>query len=110
MSALKRLQKELVDFNKEPPLSCSAGPDESGNLFHWNATIIGPDDSPYAGGVFFLDIIFPHRYPFKAPKVKFLTKVYHTNINWYGDICLDNLKDQCIPALTVSRLLFSSCH
>jgi len=76
-------------------------------LFHWTATIMGPEDSPFQGGVFFLDIHFPADYPFKPPKVVFQTKVYHPNINKNGSICLDILKDQWSPALTLSRVLLS---
>jgi ubiquitin-conjugating enzyme E2 D/E len=105
---------------------CSAGPVHD-DLFHWQATILGPVDSPYAGGVFFLNIHFPPDYPFKPPKVltrhyfpaplrptlthshsknqvTFATKIYHPNINSGGGICLDILKDQWSPALTVSKV------
>merc|ERR1719253_1049377 len=70
---------------------------------------MGPPDSPYAGGVFFLDIHFPADYPFKPPKVHFTTRIYHCNINSNGGICLDILKDQWSPALTISKVLLSIC-
>lgn len=66
-------------------------------------------DSPYSGGVFFLSITFPTDYPFKPPKVSFSTKIYHPNINANGSICLDILRDQWSPALTISKVLLSIC-
>lgn len=104
--ALKRINKELNDLSKDPPTNCSAGP-VGDDLFHWQATIMGPEDSPYSGGVFFLNIHFPSDYPFKPPKVNFTTKIYHPNINGQGAICLDILKDQWSPALTISKVLLS---
>ena len=68
---------------------------------------MGPDDSPYTGGVFFLNIHFPPDYPFKPPKVTFTTKIYHPNINSNDSICLDILKDPWSPALTISKVLLS---
>ena len=68
-----------------------------------------PSDSPYEGGIFFLAIQFPADYPFKPPKIKFNTKIYHPNINANGGICLDILKDQWSPALTISKVLLSIC-
>ena len=104
--ALKRIQKELIDFNKDPLSNISAGPTGS-DLFQWQATIMGPSDSPYQGGVFFLNVHFPTDYPFKPPKCSFITKIYHPNINSNGSICLDILKDQWSPALTISKVLLS---
>ncbi|CAG8512671.1 7045_t:CDS:2 [Ambispora gerdemannii] len=106
--ALKRINKELRDLGHDPPSSCSAGP-IGDDLFHWQATIMGPADSPYSGGVFFLAIHFPTDYPFKPPKVNFTTRIYHPNINSNGSICLDILRDQWSPALTISKVLLSIC-
>mmetsp|Transcript_4539 Transcript_4539/g.6703 ORF Transcript_4539/g.6703 Transcript_4539/m.6703 type:complete len:148 (-) Transcript_4539:298-741(-) len=104
--ALKRINKELMDLQKDPPSNCSAGP-IGDDLFQWQATIMGPADSPYAGGVYFLNIHFPADYPFKPPKLQFTTRIYHPNINANGSICLDILKDQWSPALTISKVLLS---
>ncbi|XP_027369013.1 ubiquitin-conjugating enzyme E2 30-like isoform X2 [Abrus precatorius] len=106
--ALKRINKELKDVLTDPPSSCNAGP-TSDDMFRWQASIVGPADSPYAGGVFLVSIHFPQDYPFKPPKVSFRTKVYHPNINSSGSICLDILKDQWSPALTISKVLLSIC-
>ncbi|KAL2490291.1 Ubiquitin-conjugating enzyme E2 28 [Abeliophyllum distichum] len=106
--ASKRILKELKDLQKDPPTSCSAGP-VGEDMFHWQATIMGPQDSPYTGGVFLITIHFPPDYPFKPPKVAFRTKVFHPNINSNGSICLDILKEQWSPALTISKVLLSIC-
>lgn len=63
------------------------------NLFRWKAYIKGPAGTPYENGIFFLSIDLPADYPFKPPKIKFTTRVYHCNINSNGSICLDILKD-----------------
>lgn len=83
----------------------------------------GPDDTPYAGGIFEVDINIPNDYPFSPPKMKFITKgtcinsklwcpevvaVFHPNISSQtGAICLDILKDQWSPALTMKTALLS---
>uniref|UniRef100_A0A5K3FZJ1 UBIQUITIN_CONJUGAT_2 domain-containing protein n=1 Tax=Mesocestoides corti TaxID=53468 RepID=A0A5K3FZJ1_MESCO len=106
--ALKRITKELSDLSRDPPAQCSAGP-IGDDMFHWQATIMGPSDSPFEGGIFSLDIHFPTDYPFKPPKITFITKIYHPNINSNGNICLDILRNQWSPALTTSKVLLSIC-
>ena len=106
MSA-RRITKELMDLKKDPPSNCSAGPETETDLFRWEGMIYGPADSPYAGGFFKLKIQFPVDYPFKPPHVQFITKIYHPNVNAAGLICLDILKQQWSPALTISKVLLS---
>lgn len=66
---------------------------EADNIFTWKALIIGPPGSYYHDGVYMLIINIPADYPFKPPKVRFLTSTYHCNISSQGSICLDILKD-----------------
>ena len=106
--ALQRLQKELSEIQKDTPANCSAGPNNN-DLFNWEATIIGPTETPYEGGIFKLKILFPADYPFKPPKITFETRIYHPNINANGGICLDILKDQWSPALNITKVLLSIC-
>jgi len=108
MSTVNRLRNELTELANNPPANCSAGIIDD-DIYNWQATILGPEGSPYHGGIFYLLIQFPTDYPFKPPKVSFITKIYHCNINSVGNICLDILKDQWSPALTISKVLLSIC-
>ena len=106
--ALQRITRELKALKDDPPANCSAGP-LSDDIFRWQATLMGATDTPYEGGVFFLNIDFPEDYPYKPPRIRFDTKIYHPNINSTGGICLDILKEQWSPALTISKVLLSIC-
>jgi ubiquitin-conjugating enzyme E2 D/E len=104
----KRILTELKDLRKDPPTNCSAGP-AGDDIFKWEGVIMGPSDSPFAGGVYNLRIQFPVDYPFKCPNITFTTKIYHPNISSSGVICLDILKSQWSPALTIGKVLLSIC-
>lgn len=101
----RRLTRELQELQKQNLDWCSAGPADD-DIFHWNAMVRGPEDTPYQGGVFNLDIAFPTEYPFKAPKVKFLTRIYHPNVKTdSGEICNDILNETWAPTLNLVDVL-----
>ena len=97
-------------MHRDPPHGISAWARE-GNALEIDAVIIGPEQTPYAGGNFRLHVLVPDRYPFEPPKVSFATPIYHPNIDSAGRICLDTLnmppKGAWKPSLNISTVLVS---
>ena len=90
----QRIRKELKDtINGIEQIEGSAGPDPlSDNIFHWEGVFTGPPDTPYSRGRFHISIDFPDDYPKVKPNIKFITKIYHPNINLNtGEICISCL-------------------
>jgi ubiquitin-conjugating enzyme E2 D/E len=104
--AIRRIRRELKKIIDEPPIQCSANILDE-DFYHWECFLIGPKGTPYEEGKFYLDIRFPLDYPFSPPKIMFKTKIYHPNINDNGNICLDILKDNWSPVLTISKIILS---
>ncbi|KAI8984449.1 ubiquitin-conjugating enzyme/RWD-like protein, partial [Mycotypha africana] len=92
----------------DPPPGISCYPKED-NLTDMEAYIKGPPDSPYENGRFKLDVQIPQNYPFDPPQIRFVTKIYHPNIDDAGRICADILKKGVKggwkPALNLSTTL-----
>ncbi|CAF2441684.1 unnamed protein product [Rotaria sp. Silwood2] len=110
MALLRCLSKQLKEMEKDPPPLCQAQPiDPSKDMFNWNGSIRGPEGTPFQDGIFQLTIRFPTDFPFKPPRIRFTTRIYHPNISSQGDICLDILHDKWSPALTIRTVLLSLC-
>jgi len=87
-----------------PGISATASAE---NARYFMVIIIGPMQSPFEGGVFQLELFLPEDYPMAPPKVRFLTNIYHPNVDKLGRICLDILKDKWSPALQIRTVLLS---
>ena len=98
MSALKKIKKELEILKKDLPNNWTLGPIDETNLFILEATLLGPQNTPYEGGKFVLNIHFPSDYPFRPPECKFSTKIYHPNFTTDGLIC------KCCPLRELGKL------
>uniref|UniRef100_A0A8H7XUZ5 UBC core domain-containing protein n=1 Tax=Psilocybe cubensis TaxID=181762 RepID=A0A8H7XUZ5_PSICU len=90
----------------DPAPGISALPHDD-NLRYFDVIIEGPGGSPFQNGKFKLELFLPEEYPMAPPKVRFLTKIYHPNIDKLGRICLDILKDKWSPALQIRTVLLS---
>ena len=88
IKAMKKIKEEFMDIKKNTieNIGVTVGLPNEDNIFEWKITLKGPRDSSYAGGLFFLRIIFPENYPTKAPEVCFITPIYHLNVNPYNNI------------------------
>ncbi|ORY47197.1 ubiquitin-conjugating enzyme/RWD-like protein [Leucosporidium creatinivorum] len=102
----KRIIKETQRLIADSPPGISAVPHDD-NLRYFDVLISGPEGSPFEGGLFKLELFLPEEYPMSPPKVRFLTKLYHPNIDKLGRICLDILKDKWSPALQIRTVLLS---
>ncbi|SBT71608.1 ubiquitin-conjugating enzyme E2 N, putative [Plasmodium malariae] len=106
MSIPRRITKETQNLANEPPPGIVAVPVPE-NYRHFDILINGPEGTPYEGGTYKLELFLPEQYPMEPPKVRFLTKIYHPNIDKLGRICLDILKDKWSPALQIRTVLLS---
>eukprot|EP01105_Mastigella_eilhardi_P028826 TRINITY_DN97_c0_g2_i5.p1 TRINITY_DN97_c0_g2~~TRINITY_DN97_c0_g2_i5.p1 ORF type:complete len:182 (-),score=53.76 TRINITY_DN97_c0_g2_i5:98-580(-) len=105
--AVLRLMSDLAQITKEPPEGASAMPISEGNLFAWLATVFGPPDTLWEGGIFQLRLQFPEQYPDKPPKVRFVNEIFHPNVFPDGTLCLDIIQDKWSPVYSVSSILTS---
>jgi ubiquitin-conjugating enzyme E2 D/E len=105
MAVVRRLQKELRDIRQLDNPKYLARPVDDDNIFEWRVVLKGPVASPYEGGSFDLTVLFHKDYPFKPPRVRFTTRVYHPNVNSDGGVDLEVLSHQWSPVLNLDKVL-----
>jgi ubiquitin-conjugating enzyme (huntingtin interacting protein 2) len=104
-----RLAREMKDLGgKDFDVSGVTAEPVGADLTKFRAHIKGPKDTVYEGGVWEISVEVPPLYPFEAPKMKFVTPIWHPNVSSQtGAICLDILKKAWSPALTIKTALLS---
>ncbi|XP_046842179.1 uncharacterized protein LOC124436317 [Xenia sp. Carnegie-2017] len=101
-----RLSDNLQEL-RDMPDGIRACPVDDERL-NWQVSIAGPPNSVYENGIFYLHLELPKNYPFHPPRLRFLTRIFHPNVNRHGDIGLDiPLHQNWTPALTESMVLVS---
>lgn len=101
-----RIIKEIDRINKDPIPGISVTT-MNNDVRYLQILMSGPIQSPYENGLFTLELFLPREYPMVPPKIRFITKIYHPNIDKIGRICLDVLKDKWSPALQIRTILIS---
>ncbi|WFD01802.1 E2 ubiquitin-conjugating enzyme [Malassezia obtusa] len=103
--ATKRLLHELAAMHKSrdgKELVAKLAPAHEDDLTEWHAELVAPSEGVYGGGRFALRIHVPPTYPTKPPSMRFVTRIFHPNVDWKsGEICLDVLQSQWSPAWTL---------
>ena len=106
-----RLQYELNKLMNDPDINNCFGvdywdPDNNNpDVFHWQITLIPPQGTDYEGGFFKIEAKFREDYPESAPILKFVTRIFHCNVNSSGHICLNSIKENWKKSLSMEDVL-----
>ncbi|KAK7423433.1 hypothetical protein QQZ08_009113 [Neonectria magnoliae] len=105
MSSTKRITKEFAEVSQDPPEGFTVALPPSQTIHTWHVTLRPPAPSPYHPGTFGIVLTLPADYPFKAPVVKFATRIYHPNVtnDSLGNVCLGLLKPEAWKPSTKLR-------
>ncbi|KIH59298.1 ubiquitin--protein ligase [Ancylostoma duodenale] len=83
----------FIELRRLPVEGFSAGLVNDDDIYKWEVLVIGPPDTLYEGGFFKAILDFPKDYPQKPPKMKFVSEIWHPNIDKDGHVCISILHD-----------------
>lgn len=98
-----RVQKDVNELDIPPSIEVIFP--EPDDLMHFDLAL-APEEGYYKTGIFMFSVFVPEDYPHKPPKVKCNTRVYHPNIDLDGNVCLNILRQDWKPVLTLSSVLY----
>uniref|UniRef100_A0A9J2P934 E2 ubiquitin-conjugating enzyme n=1 Tax=Ascaris lumbricoides TaxID=6252 RepID=A0A9J2P934_ASCLU len=112
---------KFADLKKTSVEGFSAGLRGDGDdIYKWEVLILGPPDTPYEGGFFKANLDFPQDYPQRPPRMRFLSEIWHPNIDKEGNVCISILhqpgddqwgyerpEERWLPVHTVETILLS---
>ena len=104
LKRVKRILAEIAEYQRNPHPNIEIYPCEQ-QLDFWRLLLVGPPGTPYEGGVFLLYAKFPTDYPQKAPEIRFVTPIYHCNVNGHGKICHSVFDRNYSSDFSVRRIL-----
>ncbi|KAH6888525.1 ubiquitin-conjugating enzyme/RWD-like protein [Thelonectria olida] len=110
MSGTKRITKEFAEVSQNPPEGFTVALPPNGSIHTWHITLRPPAGTPYHPGIFGVVMTLPSEYPFKAPVIKFVTRIYHPNVtnDSLGNVCLGILKPEAWKPPTKLRAVFDA--
>ena len=106
----KRMCKELLRLSQIDLAAfetVTGAPLPGSNRMQFLCSIQGPPQTPYEEGIFHAMVICHPDYPFVPPLVRFMTRIYHPNIDVRGKVCCNILDKDWTGALWISLALIS---
>lgn len=109
MSIINKEYKDCIQDQDLAQIGCNIGLRDD-NIYKWRATMLGPQESPYADGLYYIDIDFPNNYPQSGPEFKFENPIYHLNVDFKkdkGHICLSNINEWQMTGKVTGRQVYN---
>ncbi|XP_078393929.1 ubiquitin-conjugating enzyme E2 S [Cetorhinus maximus] len=103
---IREVWREVSTLTMEPPEGIKIYTNEE-DITDLQATIEGPDGTPYAGGLFKMKLVLGKDFPAVPPKAYFITKIFHPNVSPSGEICVNVLKRDWKAELGIRHILLT---